>query len=190
MVIASRDFARKTVHTYRRNNHCFTKSWLVSRKSITWILTSSQKEKFMFKTLAQMLVCLAIIAGATSITFAQASTGVLKGTVADANGAVIASATVEAVNDATSDKRTATSADDGTFTIPNLPVGIYTVTANATGFAPATNKKVKISVAFTTEVTLSLAVGGASANVTITSGDVQTQINNTDQQLSTLIDNK
>src|SRR5690349_5357320 len=144
----------------------------------------------MLKTLVQMLLCLALIVGVTSITFAQASTGVLKGTVTDSTGALIAGAAVEAANDATGEKRTTTSADDGTFTITNLPVGIYTVTASATGFSPATNKQVKISVSFTTEVTLALAVGGATANVTITSGDVQTQINNTDQQLSTLIDNK
>jgi len=144
----------------------------------------------MLKTLARMFFCLAIIVGATSITFAQASTGVLKGTVTDATGALVAGASVEVVNDATGDKRTATSADDGTFTVPNLPVGTYTVTATATGFSPATKKEVRVSVAFTTEVALALAVSGATANVTITSGDVQTQINNTDQQLSTLIDNK
>src|SRR6185437_922426 len=97
-----------------------------------------KKEMFMLKTLAQMFFCLAIIVGATSITFAQASTGVLKGTVTDATGALVAGASVEVVNDATSDKRTATSADDGTFIVPNLPVGTYTVTATATGFSPAT----------------------------------------------------
>jgi carboxypeptidase family protein len=149
-----------------------------------------KKEMFMLKTLAQMFFCLAIVVGATSITFAQASTGTLKGTVVDASGALVAGAGIEIVNDATRDKRTTTSADDGTFTVTNLPVGVYTVTATASGFSPATNKAVKISVSFTTEITLSLPVAGTSANVTITSGDVQTQINNTDQQLSTLIDNK
>ena len=144
----------------------------------------------MFNTLARMFLCLAIIVGATSITFAQVSTGTLKGTVVDASGALVAGAGVEVVNDATGDKRTTTSADDGTFTVANLAVGIYTVTASASGFSPATNKEVKISVSFTTEITLSLPVAGTTANVTITSGDVQTQINNTDQQLSTLIDNK
>ncbi|HEY6246509.1 MAG TPA: TonB-dependent receptor [Pyrinomonadaceae bacterium] len=143
----------------------------------------------MLKTLARMLFCLAIIISATSISFAQASGG-LKGTVVDANGAVLAGATIEAVNEATGEKRTTTSADDGTFTITNVPVGVYTVNASATGFSPATAKGVKVSVAFVTEVPLALAVGGATANVTITTGDIQTQINNTDQQLSTLLDNK
>ena len=143
----------------------------------------------MFKRMAQLLVCLTVILGATGIGIAQ-SAGSMKGTVADANGALVAGAAVEAVNDNTGEKRTTTSADDGSFSISNLSVGIYTVTATATGFSPGTAKEVKVSVAFTTEVPLVMAVGGTSANVVITSGDVNTQINTQDQQLSTLIDNK
>lgn len=143
----------------------------------------------MLTILARMVFCFAIVIGVTSITLAQA-TGGLKGTVTDVNGALVAGAAVEATNDQTAEKRTTTSADDGSFSITNLPVGTYTVTATATGFSPATAKEVKVSVAFTTEVPLALAVGGTTENVTITSGDIQTQVNNTDQQLSTLLDNK
>jgi hypothetical protein len=152
-------------------------------------LTKEQKEKFMVKRMAQALFCLTLIIGATGICFAQA-TGGIKGTVSDAAGALVAGAAVEVVNDNTGEKRTTTSAENGSYSITNLPVGTYTVTASATGFSPATAKEVKVSVSFVTEVPLALAVGGATANVTITSGDVQTQLNSTDQQLSTLIDNK
>ena len=57
----------------------------------------------MLKTMARMLFCLALVIGATSITFAQA-TGTLKGTVTDANGALVAGAAVEALNDNTGEK--------------------------------------------------------------------------------------
>lgn len=144
---------------------------------------------FMLKRMAQILTCLTVIIGASSICLAQA-TGSIKGTVVDAAGALVAGASIEAVNDNTGEKRTTTSTDNGSFSITNLTVGTYTVTGTATGFAPGTAKDVKVSVAFTTEVPLVLAVGGATANVVITSGDVQTQVNNSDQQLSTLIDNK
>src|SRR6185436_15116238 len=105
-------------------------------------------------------------------------------------GAVIPGATVEATNDATGEKRSTTTSNDGSYSISNLQVGIYTVTANASGFSSATAKEVKVSVAFTTDVPLVLAAGGATANVTVTAGDAQTQLNTTDQQLSTLLDNK
>ena len=143
----------------------------------------------MFKRMAQALFCLAIIIGVTGVCFAQA-TGGIKGTVSDAAGALVAGAAVEVLNNNTGDKRTTTSADNGSFSITNLPVGTYTVTASATGFSPATAQDVQVSVAFVTDVTLALAVGGTTANVTVTAGDIQTQLNNTDQQLSTLIDNK
>ena len=130
-----------------------------------------------------------MIIGVTGVCFAQA-TGGIKGTVSDAAGALVAGASVEVLNNNTGDKRTTTSADNGSFSITNLPVGTYTVTASATGFSPATAQDVQVSVAFVTDVTLALAVGGTTANVTVTAGDIQTQLNNTDQQLSTLIDNK
>jgi hypothetical protein len=141
------------------------------------------------KRWTQVLFCLALLIGATSICQAQA-TGGIKGIVTDAAGALVAGAAVEAVNDNTGEKRTTTSSDNGSYSITNLTVGTYTVTANATGFAPATSKGVNVSVSFTTDVPLALAISGATANVTITSGDVQTQLNTTDQQLSTLLDNK
>jgi hypothetical protein len=143
----------------------------------------------MLRRMARLLISLTVILGATSICFAQA-TGSIRGTVTDANGALVAGASIEAVNDNSGDKRTASSADNGTYLITNLAVGTYTVTASATGFSPATAKEVKVSISFATEVPLALAVGGATANVVVTASDVQTQLNTTDQQLSTLIDNK
>lgn len=143
----------------------------------------------MLNRIARAWLLITLIAGVSSVCYAQ-STGSIKGTVADSTGALIPGATVEVINDNTGEKHTTTAADNGTYGITNLPVGVYTVNANASGFAPATAKEVKVSVAFTTEVPLVLAVGGASATVVVTSGDVQTQVNTNDQQLSTLIDNK
>ncbi len=144
----------------------------------------------MLKRMARALLCLTIIISATGYCFAQA-TGNIKGTVADPNGGLVAGATVEAVNAQTGEKRSTTTTDAGTFSITNLPVGIYTLTATATGFGPGTAKDVQVSVSFTTEANIALPVGGASATVVVTTGtDVSTQLNTNDQQLSTLIDNK
>lgn len=143
----------------------------------------------MFRSLAQALFCLTFVFSSASVSFAQA-TGNIRGTVTDPNGATVAGATIEAVNDKTGDKRVTTTSDDGTFTINSVPVGVYTITANAAGFAAATAKEVEISVSFTTDVPLSLPIEGATASVVVTTGDVQTQLNTTDQQLSTLIDNR
>src|SRR5262245_12729276 len=113
----------------------------------------------MLRKMAHVFCILSVIIGATSICFAQA-TGNIKGTVADSAGALIAGAAVEVVNDNTGEKRTTTSTDDGSFSITNLPVGAYTVTAKASGFSPGSAREVKVSVAFTTEVPIVLTVGG------------------------------
>lgn len=143
----------------------------------------------MFRKMAQGSFCLTLIIGVTGFCFAQ-SAGGIKGTVSDSAGAVVAGATVEATNDNTGEKRSTSTANNGTYAITSISVGVYTVTANASGFSPAMSKAVTVSVAFTTEVPLVLAVGGASAHVVVTAGDAQTQLNTTDQQLSTLLDNK
>jgi len=143
----------------------------------------------MLNTLARAILCLTIIISATGYCFAQA-TGNIKGVVADPNGGLVAGATVEAVNAQTGEKRTTTTTDAGNYNITNLAIGLYSITATAPGFGPGTAKDVQVSVAFTTEANIALPVGGATANVVVTSGDVSTQLNTNDQQLSTLIDNK
>ena len=133
-----------------------------------------------------MLFVLALVGAGTEV-FSQTNKGNLQGTVRDPNNAVVAGANVEVTNDATGEKRAVTTNDDGYYTIPNLDVGTYTVSANATGFAPATVKGVQVSVAFTLTQDLQLPVAGASEIVTVASSDSQTTVNSTDQQISTLI---
>lgn len=130
-------------------------------------------------------VCLFIFA--TSLTFAQTAKGTIQGTVKDPNGAAVVGATVEAANDATGDKRTATTSDEGVYTFTNLDVGTYTLTISGTGFTPSTVKGIQVSVSFTLTQDVQLSLAGASETVTVASGDAQTTVNTTDQQLSTLI---
>src|SRR3712207_1489044 len=124
---------------------------------------------------------------ALPISFAQTAKGNIQGTVQDPNGAAVVGATVEATNDATGEKRNATTTDAGLYTLANLDAGTYTLSVSGTGFAPATVKNVQVSVSFTLTQDVQLALAGASETVTVASGDSQTTVNTTDQQLSTLI---
>ena len=56
------------------------------------------------------------------------------GTVTDPSGASIAGAIVTALNGATGQTRTAISSADGSFVLPDLVIGQYGVTAQASGF--------------------------------------------------------
>ena len=133
---------------------------------------------------------LVLLMGAFSMCFGQGSSGNIAGTVTDAKGAVIAGATIEATNQDTGEKRTAVAGDNGAYTITNLGVGLYTVSVTAAGFATSTVKDVKVSVAFTAPADVTLNPAGAAETVTVTAGDAATQINTTDQQLSTIIEQR
>lgn len=146
----------------------------------------------MLKQIAKVGVVslLVLLLGTFYVCFAQGSLGNIGGVVTDAKGAVIAGATIEATNQETGEKRTAVTSDNGAYTIPNLTVGLYTVNATASGFATTTVKDVKVSVAFTAPADIVLNPAGAAETVTVTAGDAATQINTTDQQLSTIIEQR
>ena len=61
-------------------------------------------------------------------------TGSIGGTVVDQTDAVIPDATVTAVNDSTKTTLQAKTNAEGTFLISNAPIGIYTITIEASGF--------------------------------------------------------
>ncbi len=75
----------------------------------------------MLRRSAQFLLTLIFVMTAFGVSLAQ-STGSIKGTVADSNGAVVAGATIEATNDNTGEKRSTSSADNGSYVLRNLPV--------------------------------------------------------------------
>src|SRR6185369_4392460 len=79
------------------------------------------------------LLVLSVIARCEISAFGQAgSTGSITGTVADPKGAVVAGATV--VVKSTSQEFTTRTKGEGSFTLPSLVAGVYTVTITACGF--------------------------------------------------------
>lgn len=105
----------------------------------------------------------------TFTAFGQSDSGsaAIEGTVKDQNGAVVQGATVVIKNKETNLERTVTTNSNGAFSASVLPVGSYTVTAKASGFAevPAT---VTLTVGESTPVEIVLGVAGASVSIDIT----------------------
>jgi hypothetical protein len=99
--------------------------------------------------------------------FAQGTTGSLSGAVADPTGAVVAGATVVVKNDATGVENTVTTSDNGTFTVPALNTGLYTVTITASGFKRAVVTEVKVDVGKPSSINVALEVGAPTESVTV-----------------------
>src|ERR1043166_8502101 len=89
----------------------------------------AERKNFMSTHSARLFAVLCLLLGMTTLMQGQATTATIEGTTRDATGAVLPKATVTAVNDATGFTRTTLSSDSGTYQIPALPVGEYTVSA-------------------------------------------------------------
>jgi hypothetical protein len=98
----------------------------------------------------------------------QQITGSVRGTVKDAQGAVVAAATVKAVNVETGLTRAVATDGDGAYYIQYLPVGTYNVEVDAAGFKKFVQENLAVAVDETQALNVTLAIGVQSQTVTIT----------------------
>jgi hypothetical protein len=132
----------------------------------------------MSRSIVKVGLAALLLALVPSLALAQGgATSSITGIVEDVQGGVIPGALATATLDATGVKYTATSARDGGFTIPAVPVGTYTVTITLAGFKTAVLKGVTVSAAAPANVRAKLEVGGLSESVTVeaASAMIQTQ---------------
>jgi hypothetical protein len=114
--------------------------------------------------------------------------GKITGVVKDQTNAIIAGATVVAVNIATGVKQTTTTDEQGSYAFPVLPVGEYEINVTADGFKPTKTKGLAIDInsALTVDVTLQLSEQDQTVTVTEGAARVETS----DTQLGQVIDSK
>src|SRR5512141_591887 len=96
---------------------------------------------------------------------AQTFRGTILGTVTDPGGAVVAGAKVTARNVNTGLERTTQTSADGSYSIPELPIGTYTITATQTGFQTAVVNDVGVSVGAERRVDFTFKAGQVSERV-------------------------
>src|SRR5262245_19775604 len=121
---------------------------------------------------------LLIIALCGLLVHGQIPTGALAGTVLDQNGAVVAGASIVVKNEENGQEFNTQSAGNGTFNVPALNAGTYTVTVTAQGFKRAVATKVNVAVGTPSSINIELEVGQVNDTVTVTAvgGDLlQTQ---------------
>jgi len=119
------------------------------------------------RQIASLLVLsgLAGVALTPKPVYAQAFGGIV-GSVMDSAGAVIPGATLTAADKNTGFSRTATTATDGVYSLPRLPVGTYTLTASASGFENS-SAEVHLDVEQRREVNFTLSVQGVSTKLEV-----------------------
>lgn len=96
---------------------------------------------------------------------AQQGLGTILGAVSDPSGAVVPDATVTITNVATNVKFTTKTNNVGFYAAPALPVGLYMVTAEQTGFKKAVRSGIALQVDQQAQVDLQLETGTMAESV-------------------------
>jgi len=102
----------------------------------------------------------------------------IQGTVTDTSGAVVPGATVTATNQQTGIASKTVSGDAGTYRIPGLIPGNYTVTAEANSFKKLEQKDVIVEAERVRGLELKLQPGAVEQNVTVAADVVTLQTEN------------
>jgi hypothetical protein len=93
------------------------------------------------------------------LSFAQQQLGSIGGTATDSTGAAVKQATVEVLNLATNLKLTVKTQSNGSYVVPDLPIGTYAVTISGAGFSSERHSQIQVQANRTATVSASLHVG-------------------------------
>ena len=114
------------------------------------------------------------------VAFAQGGTrGAITGTVTDPSGAVISNASVTIINQDTGvTERKLITGSQGNFSAELLPIGTYRVEVTASGFSKTAAPGIPVRVSETSFVSLQMAVGIASEQVTVSGASTPVEVTN------------
>ena len=115
-----------------------------------------------------VLVIVVLVLATHGDAWAQAIAGSqLSGVVRDSTGGTIPGAEVTVTKTDTGMVRTVFTGADGTYALPNLPIGPYQLKVILTGFNTYIRDGIVLQVSSNPEVNVTLAVGAISEQVTV-----------------------
>ena len=100
---------------------------------------------------------------------AQIDRATLTGTITDSTGAVVPGASIEVVSQETGLRRSGQTAENGSYTFSQLPIGTYTVTVSCSGFRTVTTKDVRLTVGDNRALDTTLELSAVESAVTVES---------------------
>ncbi len=123
------------------------------------------------------LAVVLLIALVSTPAFAQTASSSITGVVVDSGGGFVPGATVVVKSESTGAESTAVSAGNGSFTVPALNIGMYTVTVSLQGFKTAILKGVALTAGNPATVRAVLEIGGVTETVVVEGASevIQTQ---------------
>jgi hypothetical protein len=123
------------------------------------------------------------------VALAQAGTGSIRGLIIDSSGAILPDVKVEATNAGTQLKFSTSSTGAGVYSLSNLPIGLYRVAFEHTGFKLSVQENVDVATASTTTLNITLTVGEVSQSVTV-SESVTPLMQTDNAEVATVVENR
>ncbi|MEJ7860316.1 MAG: carboxypeptidase-like regulatory domain-containing protein [Pyrinomonadaceae bacterium] len=115
--------------------------------------------------------------------FAQSGVSSITGTVRDAQGNIIANATVRLVNAEKGFSRSFVTTDSGAYNFASIQPDVYVLEVEASGFKKFVQNNVGALIDKSTEIDVALEAGNISETVTVTSDTIESVINTQDASL-------
>ena len=123
------------------------------------------------RTLQAFISCAAVTLTLGLITsrtvFAQTGAGSVTGIITDQSGATVPGATVTATNQATNVAYTAVVNEAGNYTVTSLPVGMYVVKSELSGFKTVTTRPIQVEAMQIVRIDFTLEVGTVQETVLV-----------------------
>ncbi|HEX6044868.1 MAG TPA: TonB-dependent receptor, partial [Pyrinomonadaceae bacterium] len=120
----------------------------------------------------------------------QQGTSIVRGTVKDPQGNVIAGASVKLANLATGASRTASTSSEGLFSFEAVAVGDYRIEVEAQGFKKGVVTDIHALVSTPTSVNVELEIGNIAESVTVSATSAELLVNREDATLGSTFVNK
>ncbi len=144
--------------------------------------------KSLLRKVFSACAALALCIGFSTAVFAQSDVGSITGFARDQSGAVVPNAQITIKSEATGEAHTVTTDAQGHYTVPSLLPGMYSMTAEASGFKKFTSSHNDLQSNSTLGLDANLTVGNAGETVEVfataerlqtESGAVQSEVTGT-----------
>jgi hypothetical protein len=109
-----------------------------------------------------------LVTAAAAELLGQGDRGTITGVVTDPSGTAVPAAQITATNEATGLVSRTVTGVAGTYTLPVLPIGSYTLTTTLEGFKTYVRSGVPVQVGQTTRIDIRLELGQVEERVTVT----------------------
>jgi hypothetical protein len=136
-------------------------------------------------SIAKLLVGVVI---ACAAAWAQGTTAQINGNIQDSSGLGVPGAAVKVTQTATGSVRTATSGPDGSYVLPNLPIGPYLFEVTKEGFNKYAQTGIVLQVDSNPTIDASLKVGSVNEQVTVQADAALVETHSTG--VGTVVDNQ